>query len=78
MNEDNITRTNFHVPTTATLSVVYMDGTVEKFTNVCYQCSSEEPNPVKVDGTTVEIETRDSALYGRIVTLCGVRRFEFI
>lgn len=65
---------NFAPAPFASLRVTYMDGTRETFKEVAYQSKTDEPNPVRVDGSTVSIETRE----GRIITLLCVRRFEFL
>lgn len=58
----------------APLRVTYMDGTCETFNDVAYKSKVDEPDPIKVDGSSVTIETRE----GRIITLLCVRRFEFL
>ena len=58
----------------ADLHVTYMDGHCETIPGVRYQCSLDEPDPIIIDGTTVKVETDD----GRIITMVGVRRIEFL
>jgi len=59
-------------PPYATLVVVYKDGFSETIANVRYQEMLHEPNPIKVDGNTLIIETTE-----REMTLLNVRRYHF-
>lgn len=54
----------------ATLVATFMDGHVQKFPNVRFLAVVGYSDPVKVNGTTVEVEANDDTL-----TLLGVRLF---
>ena len=62
----------------ADLHVVYEDGTSETISDVRYRTLLSDPNPVKVNGSTVEVETHHSAVEGFVITLLNVRRYNFV
>lgn len=61
------------LPCAADLIVTFMDGHVERVKDVRYNEYANEVPVIKVNGTTVEVET----LQDNIITLCGVRFYEF-
>lgn len=62
----------------APFRVTYLDGTEEVFQNVRYQVSLGKADPVKVNGSTVQIETAEAHDRARVITLLNVRWFEFL
>lgn len=55
----------------ATLVVTFVDGAVVEYPRTRFQVSTNEPDPIKVSGTTVVIENDEQT-----ITLLGVRSFK--
>jgi sorbitol-specific phosphotransferase system component IIA len=68
---DSIINSVMELQAVCTLVVTFMDGVTKEYPNIRFQESLSEPNPIKVNGTTVEIENDEQT-----ITLLGVREFK--
>ena len=68
---DSIINSVMELQAVCTLVVTFMDGVVKEYPNIRFQKSPNDVNPIKVNGTTVEIENEEQT-----ITLLGVREFK--